>query len=130
MNPVIRLEVPYRDGAHATAFCRDAFGWKTAEPGGRMGHYILVVTGESDIVPEAPGRAINGGLYPAKDGSPRQTPTIVIGVEEMTASRAKLVASGGTFLGDPSRVPNAGDDAAVIDPEGHRVALLQPKTLV
>jgi predicted enzyme related to lactoylglutathione lyase len=129
MNPVIHFELPYRDGARAMAFYREAFGWKATELGGRMGNYILVVTAESDIVPEAPGGAINGGLYPAKDDHPHQTPSIVIGVEDMTAALGRVVAAGGTLLGDPSRIPNVGDYAAFIDPEGNRVALLQPKTV-
>jgi uncharacterized protein len=130
MNPVVHFEIPYRDAQRAATFYNEAFGWKTTPLGPRMGHYIVVVTAEEDVVPEAPGGAINGGLYPVKDGWPHQYPSIVIGVDDLQAALDRVTAAGGDVLGEPMRIPAVGDYVAVLDTEGNRVSLLQPQPRV
>jgi predicted enzyme related to lactoylglutathione lyase len=127
MNPVIHFEIPYRDADRASAFYAKAFGWKATSLGPRMGNYIVVVTAEEDVVPEAPGGAINGGLYPVKEGWPHQYPSIVIGVDDLALAMDRVRTAGGTLLGEPMRIPQVGDYVAFLDTEGNRGAMLQPK---
>ena len=68
----------------------------------------------------------NGGFFPKKADWPAQHPSIVVAVDNMTASIAKVQAAGGTVLGDPMEIPGVGKYVSFMDPEGNRVSMLEP----
>ena len=125
MNPVVHFELPYQQGERAAKFYEAAFGWKVQMLGPEMGHYILATTAETDVRPGAPAGAINGGLFPIKPDWPAQYPSIVIGVEDIRDSMARVTEAGGQVLGDPMEIPGIGEYVSFIDTEGNRNSMLQ-----
>jgi predicted enzyme related to lactoylglutathione lyase len=92
-----------------------------------MDNYVLARTTESDGEgwPKKVGR-INGGFFPKKPDWPAQYPSIVIAVDDINASMAKVRDSGGKVLGEPMRIPGVGEYVSFFDTEGNRVSMLQP----
>ncbi len=95
-----------------------------------MGNYVLVTTAESDERgPKERGR-INGGFAPRQYS---QHPSVVVAVDDIRAAMKKVEAAGGSVLGgsfkagEPDDIPGIGLYAAILDPEGNRVGMLQPK---
>lgn len=125
MNPVVHFELPYQQGERAARFYEAAFGWKVQMLGPEMGHYILVTTAETDVRPGAPAGAINGGLFPIKPDWPAQYPSIVIGVEDIRDSMARVTEAGGQVLGEPMEIPGIGEYVSFLDTEGNRNSMLQ-----
>jgi predicted enzyme related to lactoylglutathione lyase len=128
MNPVVHFEMPYEDRNRMAAFYAEAFGWKPNMLGPEMGNYVVVTTTESDETtgrPKNPG-AINGGFYKKPEDAIAPQPSIVIAVEDITASLKKLEQAGGKVLGEPRPIPGVGLYASFLDTEGNRVCLLQP----
>jgi len=126
MNPVVHFEMPYDDQARMSAFYEQAFGWQTQALGEGMGNYVLATTTETDEGrPKTPG-AINGGFFPKKADWPAQHPSVVIAVDNINASIAKVQRAGGTVLGEPMEIPGVGMYVSFMDTEGNRVSILQP----
>jgi uncharacterized protein len=50
----------------------------------------------------------------------------VIAVDDIQRSARKVVTAGGKVLGDPMDIPGVGKYVSFVDPEGHRVSMLQP----
>lgn len=131
MNPVVHFEMPYEDKARMTEFYKKAFGWKEQLLGPEMGEYVVVTTAETDenrMIKE-PGR-INGGFF--KKTKENQVPSVVIAVDDMHAAMENVDAAGGKVLGgqvpgEPDDIPGIGLYCAIVDPEGNRVSMLQPK---
>lgn len=126
MDPVVHFEMPYENGERAARFYQSVFGWQTQMFGEEMGHYLLVTTATSDAKPGAPAGAINGGLFPKKPDWPMQHPSIVIGVDDIRASMAKVKHAGGDVLGEPIIIPGVGEYVVFVDTEGNRNSMLQP----
>ncbi len=133
MNPVVHFEMPYEDAARVQKFYSDVFGWKAQNLGEDMGGYITVATGKTDEQtgrPTEPG-FINGGLFKKSDRNP--IPGVVIAVDDIKAAMQKVKDAGGKILGssqgmdEPDDIPGVGLYMSIEDPEGNRVALLQPK---
>lgn len=127
--PVVHFEMPYRDAARAARFYAQAFGWRPEQLGPEMGHYLLVTTATGDAKPGAPAGAIDGGLYPRRDGMPDQHPAVVIAVDDVAAAMSRIAAAGGEVLGEPMRIPGVGDYVAFRDSEGNRHSVLQPLSM-
>ena len=126
MNPVVHFEMPYGDRARMSKFYEKAFGWQTQNMGKDMGNYVVATTTEStDTGPKKPG-AINGGFFEKKADWPGQYPTVVISVDDIRSAMNKVTTSGGTVLGEPMDIPGIGKYVSFTDPEGNRVAMLQP----
>ena len=126
MDPVVHFEMPYSDHVRVSRFYEQAFGWQTQALGEGMGNYVLATTTETaEGRPKAPG-AINGGFFPKKADWPAQHPSIVVAVDNMTASITKVQAAGGTVLGSPMEIPGVGKYVSFMDPEGNRVSMLEP----
>lgn len=124
--PVIHFEMPYRDAERATRFYQQAFGWQLQALGPQMGDYIVVTTATEDT--DAPGAvrgAIGGGLFPFRPEMPMQHPSVVIGVDDLPAAMARVLAAGGQLLGEPMPIPGVGDYVSFVDTEGNRHSLLQ-----
>lgn len=128
MNPVVHFELPAKDTTRMVKFYEHAFGWKTKDMGKDMGGYVVVTTTETgeDGRPRNPG-AINGGFYLSTADPMSQHPGIVIAVDDLETSMRQVKAAGGTFHGEPQDIPGVGRFVSVIDTEGNRVSMLQPK---
>lgn len=126
MNPVVHFEMPYENAARVADFYTKAFGWQTQAMGQDMGNYVLATTTETgDGVPTRPG-AINGGFFEKKADWPAQHPSVVIAVDDITASMDKVRRAGGIVLGEPMDIPGVGAYVSFTDTEGNRVSILQP----
>ena len=126
MDPVVRFEMPYKDGKRMATFYWSAFGWQTQTLGEEMDSYVLATTMETDEKgPVRPG-AINGGFYPKKRGWPAQYPSVVISVKDIRKAVAKVTKAGGKVLGEPMEIPNVGSYVSFLDPEGNWISMLQP----
>ena len=132
MNPVVHFEIPADDMDRMKKFYETAFGWQTHQLGEEMGNYVTVQTCETgeNNRPTTPG-AINGGFY-HKQGE-AQHPSIVIAVDDIYEAMKAVEAAGGKVLGGmggpdkPDDIPGVGLFSGVIDTEGNRIAMLQPK---
>lgn len=131
MNPVVHFEMPYEDKNRMADFYSKTFGWKPQMLGPEMGEYVVVQTTETDSnnMVQKPGN-INGGFF--KRTKPEQVPSVVIAVEDIQASMEKVGEAGGSVLGGqkpgvPDDIPGIGLYVSIIDTEGNRVGILQPK---
>jgi len=136
MNPVVHFEMPYEDKDRMADFYATVFGWQTQRLGSEMGEYVVVTTAEVDAgthLPKEPGR-INGGFFKKTKG--HATPSVVIAVDDIHQAMENVRAAGGTVVGgdykagEPDDIPGVGLYAAIIDPEGNKIALLQPKPML
>jgi predicted enzyme related to lactoylglutathione lyase len=115
------------------AFYTKAFGWKTQALGPEMGNYVTVQTAETDkngMVKE-PGR-INGGF--AAKSKDFQSINLVIAVDDIRQAMKTVKAAGGNVVdgqkpGEPDEIPGIGLYVSIIDTEGNRVGMLQPKSM-
>jgi predicted enzyme related to lactoylglutathione lyase len=125
-NPVVHFEMPAEDRKRMAAFYTAAFGWRTQELGAEMGNYVLATTTETDENgPKTPG-SINGGFYTKSDEMPAPYPSVVIAVDDIEASIAKVSQAGGKVLGQPMEIPGVGQYVSFFDTEGNRLSMLQP----
>lgn len=134
MDPVVHFEMGYADRERMAKFYQDSFGWQTKILGPEMGNYVVATTTETDpetMMTKTPGQ-INGGFFErAKENQP---PSVVIAVQDIKASMAKVAAAGGKVLGgqkpgEPDDIPGVGLYAAFLDSEGNRVGMLQPSSM-
>lgn len=132
MDPVVHFEMPYEDRDRMAAFYTKTFGWKAQMFGPEMGNYVVMATTELDPqtqFPKEPGR-INGGFFQkTKDN---QYPSVVIAVQDIKEAMKKVEEAGGKVLGgqtpgEPDNIPGVGLYALIVDTEGNRVGMLQPK---
>ena len=135
MNPVVHFEMPAEDTSRMRNFYEKAFGWKTNQLGPEMGHYVVVTTSDSEDStgrPTVPG-VINGGFYKKTEDPMSQYPSVVISVDDINEAMEKVIQSGGKVIGGskgdgtPDDIPGVGIFASIIDTEGNRVSILQPK---
>lgn len=131
MNPVVHFEMPYEDRERMAAFYAAAFGWKPQMLGPEMGDYVIAQTTETDAngMIQKPGN-INGGFY--KKTKDAQHPSVVIAVDDIHAAMKKIEDAGGKVLGGqkpgtPDDIPGVGLYVSMLDTEGNRVGILQPK---
>ncbi len=66
------------------------------------------------------------GFYGKKPDFPMQYPSVVIAVDNLKRSTAKVTSAGGKVLGEPWDIPGVGQYVSFVDPEGNRVSMLQP----
>ncbi len=136
MNPVVHFEMPAEDTNRMKTFYETAFGWKTNQLGKEMGEYVVVTTTETDEnrMVKAPG-TINGGFYKRTADVSSQYPSIVISVDDIHDAMDKVRAAGGQVIGGhkkdgtPDEIPGVGLFSSIIDTEGNRISILQPKKM-
>jgi len=123
--------MPADDKKRASDFYSKVFGWQTQQLGSEMGDYMVVSTTEVDEnrMPKRAG-AINGGFFTRT--KPDQCPSVVIAVDDIQAAMKAVEAAGGKVLGGqkpgvPDDIPGIGLYSGIIDTEGNRVGMLQPK---
>lgn len=126
MDPVVHFEMPYDDKNRMATFYEATFGWKTQMLGEEMGNYILAATTETDENGPIKKCVINGGFFRKCNDLPALYPSVVIAVDDITASMEKVRAEGGNVLGDPMDIPGVGQYVSFLDTEGNRVSMLEP----
>lgn len=118
---VVHFEIPFDDGDRARKFYAEVFDWQVTEMPD-MG-YTMVTTGPSaDGPPNEPG-FINGGML--ERGLPVGSPVVVVDVEDIDASLAKIEQLGGTTVTAKQQVGDMGFAAYFKDSEGNVVGLWQ-----
>lgn len=126
MNPVVHFEMPAEDRKRMCEFYTRTFGWQTNQLGPDMGHYVVVMTTESNAKgPLKPG-VINGGFYQKTDDTMSHHPSVVISVENIKEHIQKVEEAGGRVLGEPMEIPKVGWYVSFLDTEGNRMSMLQP----
>jgi len=127
MNPVVHFELPAEDRKRMADFYTRAFGWKTQLLGEDMGNYVLATTTETDDkgIPKTPG-AINGGFYVKDAGMQAESPSVVIGVDDINVAMKNVMDAGGRIFGEPAEIPGYGTYVSFFDTEGNRIGIMQP----
>ena len=134
MNPVVHFEMPAGDMARMKKFYESAFGWQMNQLGAEMGEYVVVTTSETDEnrMVKKPG-TINGGFYKKTANPISQYPSVVVAVDDIHDAMQKVKDAGGQVIGGqkrdgtPDEIPGVGLYASIIDTEGNRISMLQPK---
>ena len=120
---IVHFELPYDDSARAGAFYGEIFGWDVQSYPGM--EYSMVSTGPSgDTGPTEPGY-INGGMGPRAESF--QGPTVVVDVEDIDATLAKIAERGGTVVAAKRPVAEMGWTAYFTDTEGNVVGLWETR---
>ena len=117
---VVHFEVPYDDGDRARRFYKDVFGWQLQEMPEM--NYTLVTSGPSGDSGPTEAGFINGGMM-AREGGPAQGPVIVVDVDSIDATLAKVGSLGGSTVAGKTPVGDLGFAAYFKDPEGNVVGL-------
>jgi uncharacterized protein len=110
-RPVVHWEIEARDPERQRAFYRDLFNWDI---------------GDGPIMQIAPGL---GGPEPGPAGhvrgSDRSGVTLYIQVRDLGESLRRTGELGGSVVTEPFDVPGGPTLAAISDPEGNPVVLVQ-----
>jgi predicted enzyme related to lactoylglutathione lyase len=110
-RPVVHWEIVARDPERQAAFYGELFRWEI---------------GEGPIMPVSPGL---GGPEPGPAGHIRRgdKPGVILYVQvrDLRASLDRAVALGATLVTEPFDVPGGPTLAAVDDPEGNPLVLVQ-----
>jgi predicted enzyme related to lactoylglutathione lyase len=137
-NPVVHFEMGYEDKDRMCTFYETVFGWKTQKTGPEMGNYVVAHTTETDEkgMVQKPG-TINGGFYKKTENPLSHAPSVVISVDDIHSSMKEVEKAGGKILGsmdqsgkqtmEPQDIPGVGLWISVMDTEGNRFSILQPK---
>jgi predicted enzyme related to lactoylglutathione lyase len=127
-DPVVHFEIPANDRKRMAKFYNAAFGWKAQMLGADMGNYTLVTTAAETDKKGRPKKkgVINGGFFEKDKKKPAQYPSVVIAVDDIKKSMAKITKSGGKVLGQPMEIPGFGSYVSFYDTEGNRVSIMEP----
>ena len=122
---IVHFEVPFDDAERAHAFYERAFGWNL-NPIDEL-DYTMVSTGPSgEEGPTEPG-FINGGMFKRDDTTAPGT-LLVIDVDDIDDTLAKVEDLGGETVTGRSPVGDMGWSAYFKDTEGNTVGLWQSAT--
>ena len=130
MNRVVHFEIQATDADKIQKFYQDVFGWEITDAGPDFGGYRMVKTGEA-VPKDMAGVGINGGIPKRMGPLPKAGDGVnsfvcIIGVEDIDATIAKIVAAGGSEQLAKMEVPKVGLLAYYKDPEGTIFGILQP----
>ncbi len=110
-RPVVHWEIVALDPTRQAAFYREMFNWEIAD---------------GPLPPIGPGL---GGPEPGPAGHIRQgdTPAVVLYVQvrDLRGSLERTGELGGKVVSEPFDIPNGPTLAAIADPEGNAVVLVQ-----
>jgi uncharacterized protein len=113
MSRVIFFELPADDPERASAFYSQVFGWRFQKWGEH--DYWLIKTGEGEM-------GIDGGLTRK---TINKAVVNTIGVTDLDAQIAAVLAAGGKLLEGKIEVPGMGYLAYCADPEGNAFGMMQ-----
>jgi len=128
IDPVVHFEMPAEDKKRMAKFYTSAFGWQMQTLGDDTGNYVLATTTAEVDKKGRPKKVgmINGGFYTKKDDMPAQYPSVVIAVDNIKKSMAKVTKAGGKVIGEPMEIPGFGMYVSFFDTEGNRVSIMEP----
>jgi uncharacterized protein len=118
---VVHFEVPFDDGDRARGFYKEIFGWQL-QTMPEMGGYTLVMSGPSGDTGPTEAGFINGGML-SRDQAATPGPVIVVDVDSIDESLAKIGTLGGSTVVGRTPVGDMGFAAYFTDPEGNVVGL-------
>ena len=109
-NHFVWCDLTTSDVAAATAFYKDVVGWNVANAGMPDRDYFILSAGTTGI----------GGLMGTAPGCEGSHPiwTGYVGVSDVDATAARIIASGGAIQHGPEDIPGVGRFAVVADPQG------------
>jgi predicted enzyme related to lactoylglutathione lyase len=110
-RPVVRWEIQARDPEALRGFYAQMFNWQIGD-----GPIMNIPPGIGGPEP-APGGHIRQGSHPGV--------SLFIQVRDLRASLEKAAQLGGRVLSQPTDTPGGPTVAAILDPEGNRVVLVQ-----
>ena len=124
MDKVVHFEIPADNEDRAQAFYEKIFGWRIVKSPIPNWDYRLANTVETDEkgLPLSPG-AINGAISKRKEGE--VGPVVVIKVQSLDETLAKLREEGCDIVMDPTPVGEIGTYAKFRDPEGNVLGVWQ-----
>ena len=111
-RPVVHWDIQARDPAKIRAFYSTMFNWDITD-----GPVMQVPAGIGAPDPEG----FTGHIFPAE----KPGITLYVQVLELRASMARAKELGGAVLSEPFDVPGGPTIAAIADPEGNRLVLVQ-----
>lgn len=119
MNPVVHFEVPFDDKGRAMKFYSDVFGWRLQDMPEMK--YVMAHTTEVDEkhMPREVAQ-INGGMMQRMAG---EQCVIVMKVESVDATIAKLKSAGGQEVMSKMPVGDMGYYARAKDTEGNVIGV-------
>jgi uncharacterized protein len=126
MSRVVHFEIHADDLERAKAFYSAVFAWTYQDYSQVTGTpYWGVVTGPEDQM------GINGGLMPREgatpsDDSPLRAYVCTIGVADIDATEASIVANGGQVVTPKAALPGMAWQAYYADTEGNVFGVHQP----
>jgi hypothetical protein len=131
MNRVVHFEIQAQDADKIQKFYQDVFGWEITTAAAEYGGYRMVKTGPSMPSNDPTTMGINGGISARMGPLPATGQGIngfvcIIGVEDIDACIAKILAAGGVEQVAKTDVPHVGLLAYYKDPEGTIFGVLQP----
>jgi hypothetical protein len=110
-RPVVHWEIEAKDPERQKAFYGDLFNWTVGE-----GFIMEIPPGIGGPEPGPAGHIRQGG---------RSGVTLYVQVADLRASLDKSVALGATVVAEPFDVPDGPTLAAITDPEGNPLMLVQ-----
>jgi len=127
-DPVVHFEMPAENSKRMSKFYTNAFGWQTQMLGPENGNYVLATTSPEVTKDGRPKRTgiINGGFFTKSEDMPAQYPSVVISVDNVKKSMAKINKAGGKVIGEPMDIPGFGTYVSFYDTEGNRVSIMEP----
>jgi predicted enzyme related to lactoylglutathione lyase len=117
---VVHFEIPFDDGDRARSFYKETFGWQVQEMPEMS--YTLVMSGPSGDAGPTESGFINGGML-SRDQSAGGAPVIVVDVDSIDATLAKVGSLGGSTVAGKTPVGDMGFAAYFKDPEGNVIGL-------
>ncbi len=117
MGRVVHFEITADDVARARAFY-EIFDWKITDSGTPGMDYWLAHTGEEGEM------GTSGAIMPRSYNS--QPAILWIGVDDLDAATHRVVAAGGSIVGERQTVPGTGDTIYAKDTEGNTFGMIQP----
>ncbi|MGD1054258.1 MAG: VOC family protein [Candidatus Dormibacteria bacterium] len=116
MGRIVHFEITADDVPRARRFY-EIFDWEITDAGMPGADYWLAKTGDG-------GMGIDGAIMPRAYNA---QPSIVwIGVGDLDATIARVVAAGGSLVGERQTVPGVGDTIYAKDTEGNTFGIIQP----
>ena len=117
---VVHFEIPFDDGDRARGFYKDVFGWQIQEMPEM--NYTIVMSGPSNDQGPTESGFINGGML-SRDQAATRAPVVVIDVDSIDDTLAKIGGVGGSTVVGKTPVGEMGFAAYFTDPEGNVVGL-------
>ena len=111
-RPVVHWDIQARDPQKARAFYGEMFNWAIGE-----GPLMAVPAGVGGPPPEA----LSGNILQSEHSGI----SLYVQVRDLGASLERAKALGGNVITRPFEVPNGPTIAAITDPEGNRLGLVQ-----